>query len=79
MAKQNKCNDAIKMGDVQSQTHLQGSQSRHTKANLAKELALFQPHKDFTKKHERTESQIDQLVYKLYDLTKEEINFIENA
>ena len=31
----------VKLADAPSQAHLQGTQSRHTKANLAKEPALF--------------------------------------
>lgn len=32
--------------DTPSQAHLQGTQSQHTKANLAKEPALFQRFRD---------------------------------
>jgi len=41
VAEQNKCDDAIVSADAPSQAHLQGTQSQHTKANLAKEPALF--------------------------------------
>jgi hypothetical protein len=34
------------MADAPSQAHLQGAQSRHTKANLAKEPALFPRFRD---------------------------------
>jgi hypothetical protein len=46
MAKQNKCDDAVDSADAPSQAHLQGTQSRHTEANLAKEPALFQRFRD---------------------------------
>ena len=35
-----------RLADAPSQAHLQGTQSRHTKANLAKELALCQRFRD---------------------------------
>ena len=46
MAEQNKFDDAIVLADAPSQAHLQGTQSRNTKANLAKELAF--PHTGHT-------------------------------